>query len=83
MDGSCESDADVLPVQHGLRTHAVPRVDVLDVQPTYLGGYGLVLTLRDADPVELPGTALRFSVAAVPAGALRRRAGPADRRQVS
>jgi hypothetical protein len=74
---------DALHVRQGLRTRTVQRADVLDVQPTYLGGYGLALTLRDAGPVELPRTALRFSVAAVQAGALRRWAGLADRPQVS
>ena len=67
--------ADTLLVHRGLRTRAVSRADVLDVQPEHAAGYGLELTVRDADPVTLPGTALRFSVAAEQAAALRRWAG--------
>jgi hypothetical protein len=71
--------ADVLSVRRGLRTQKLAVADVLDVQPwsDNGNGYGLVLTLRDADPVRLPGTAARFSVAAEQASALRRWAGPA------
>jgi hypothetical protein len=71
--------ADVLSVRRGLRTQELAAADVLDVQPRSDTGsaYGLLLTLRDADPVLLPGTAARFSVAAEQAGALRRWARPA------
>jgi hypothetical protein len=71
--------ADVLWVRRGLRTQELAAADVLDVQPrSDTGtGYGLVLTLRDADPVLLPGTAARFSVAAEQASALCRWTGPA------
>ncbi|CCH90911.1 protein of unknown function [Modestobacter italicus] len=66
---------DGLRVRRGLRTRLIPRSDVQDVQASYGTGYGLVLTLRDADPVTLAGTAPRHSVAAAQAAALRRWAG--------
>jgi len=66
---------DGLVLRRGLRTSSVPRADVLDVQPEHDRGYGLELTLRNADPLRLTGTALRFSVAAEQAAALRRWAG--------
>jgi len=64
---------EALLVRHGLRTRSIARSDIEDVAARY--GYGLVLTLRDADPVELAGTAPRFSVADAQAAALRRWAG--------
>ena len=63
-------------VRRGLRTRTIARAEIADVQAKYSsGGYGLVLTLRGADPVKLAGTSLRFSVAATQAAALRRWAG--------
>ena len=58
-----------------------PRTELRDVQPRQTGhtGYGLELRLYDAAPVELAGTALRFSVVDAQAAALRRWAGlPAE-----
>ena len=70
--------ADALVLRRGLRTRTVPRVDVLDVRAEHGGRYGLVLTLRGAHEVRLPATALRYSVAAEQAAALRRWAGVAE-----
>ena len=67
--------ADALLVRRGLRTRSILRAELQEVRPKHLGDYGLALTLRDADRVELPGTAPRFSVAAAQAAALRRWAG--------
>ena len=73
--GFREVTSDALVLREGLRTRRVPRTDVVDVQPEHHGRYGLVVSLRDDDPVELSGTAPRFSVAAAQAAALRRWAG--------
>ena len=70
--------AEELLVRRGLPTRSIDRAQVSDVRPERSAGYGLVLTLRDADPVRLAGTALRFSVAAEQAAALRRWAGLDD-----
>jgi hypothetical protein len=67
---------DALVVRTGLlRTRSIPRSDIEDVRASYGSGYGLVLGLRGAEPVTLAGTALRHSVAAAQAAALRRWAG--------
>ena len=70
--------ADALLLRRGLRTRSISRAELQDVTAKHLGDYGLLLTLRDADPVELSGTAPRFSVAAAQAAALRRWAGLDD-----
>jgi hypothetical protein len=68
---------EALLLRQGWRTRPVTRAEVRDVVPRQTGhtGYGLELRLRDADPVELAGTALRFFVAEAQAAALRRWAG--------
>ena len=69
--------ADALLVRRGRRTRPIARTGLQDVQPRQTGhtGYGLELRLHDAEPVELAGTALRWSVVDAQAAALRRWAG--------
>ena len=77
--------ADALLVRRGWRTRPIARADLLHVEARQTGhvGYGLQLRLSDAEPLELQNTALRFSRAEGQAAALRRWAGPADRRDSS
>jgi hypothetical protein len=68
-----EVNDDALRLREGLfDSRVIPRSEIEDVQASYGSGYGLVLGLRGADPVTLAGTALRHSVAAAQAAALRR-----------
>ena len=69
---------DALLVRRGWRTRPITRDQVLDVVPRQTGhvGYGLEVHLRDAETLELAGTALTFSAAEAQAGALRRWAAP-------
>ena len=62
-------------VRRGRRTQTITPADLLDVVPRYTGPYGVELTVRDAEPIRLDGTAQMFSVAAAQAAALRRWAG--------
>ena len=69
--------ADALLVRRGRRTRPIARAELLHVEARQTGhvGYGLHVGLRDAEPVELANTALRFSRAEAQAAALRRWAG--------
>ena len=68
--------SDGLTVQHGRRRRIVARSEVVGVDARHTrGGYGVELRLLDGDAVLVPGTALRFSVAAAQAAELRRWAG--------
>jgi len=66
---------DALLVRRGLRTRSIARAEIEDARARYGTGYGVLLTLRDADPIELTNAAPRFSVADAQAAALRRWAG--------
>ena len=77
--------ADALLIRRGWRTRPITRTELQAVQPRQTGhtGYGLELYLRDAEPVELAGTALRPSLADAQAAALGRWAGLTEAQPVS
>ena len=70
---------DALTVQRGRRRRTIARAELTGVEARHLGGgYGIVVHLLDGDPVEVPATARRFTVAAAQARELRRWAGLPD-----